>query len=437
MTTLLRAGVARRDITPPLGTPLMGYPNPQRVATSIRDGLNLTVIALEQGDTCAAIVGCDLCVPDDETVAQIRTGVAERTGIPPLHVTVSFTQTHSGPNTQTAWGWCERDDKYLATMVPRAIDAAAEAWDARQPVRVGIGTTGSDVGINRRVVYEDHGVGLGINPWGPYDPTITVIRFITAEEKSLATMVHYGAHPTVFDGSTRAVSRDWPGVMIDRVEHFSKAPAMFLNGAVGDIAPRCNTQSAVGDGEFALQEVGARAAMDAMRAYRQIKDFRGLDLAVHAGAFTMPYRPIAPLDEAKKKVAEFEPRKEQYGGPRCEFLHWSAVVKEHERGSGVNGKRFEQTITSLGPVALVPFPGEPFAETVLRLRQSSPFEHTLSASTTNGSNGYFPTRDSLHRGGYEVWVAKAFGPRILAENIDDVLFEENLKLLRGAWDRGR
>ena len=44
--------------------------------------------------------------------------------------------------------------------------------------------------------------------------------------------------------------------------------------------------------------------------------------------------------------------------------------------------------------------------------------------------GYFPTRESLHRGGYEVWVAKAFGPYILAEHIDDVLVEENLKLLR-------
>ena len=40
------------------------------------------------------------------------------------------------------------------------------------------------------------------------------------------------------------------------------------------------------------------------------------------------------------------------------------------------------------------------------------------------------TRESLHRGGYEVWVARAFGAYILVENIDDVLVEENLKLLR-------
>lgn len=89
-----------------------------------------------------------------------------------------------------------------------------------------------------------------------------------------------------------------------------------------------------------------------------------------------------------------------------------------------------QTITRLGPVAIVPFPGEPFAEIVLRLRVASPFAHTLCASTTNGSFGYFVTRESLHRGGYEVWVARAFGAYILAENIDDVLVETNLHLLR-------
>jgi hypothetical protein len=434
MSSPLRAGVARRDITPPLGSPLMGYPNAERVATSVRDGLNVTALALEQDGRRGVILSFDLCVPDDDTVARLRAGIADRTGIPPLHTTVCYTQTHSGPNTQTAWGWCDRDNAYLGTMIPRAIDAAAEAVANLQPIQVGIGTTRSEVGINRRAIREDHSVALGTNPWGPYDPTMTVLRFESAPAQPLATLIHYGAHPTVFDGSTRAISRDWPGVMIDRVEHLSKAPAMFINGAVGDVAPRSNTMSAVGDGEAALQEVGTRAAMDAMRAFREVREFRGLDLGFLTGAFTLPYRPLAGLDEARRKVAEYEPRKSTYGAPRCEYLHWSAVVAEHQKAAAPAGKVYQQTITTLGPIALVPFPGEVFSETVLRLRQSSPYQHTLCASTSNGSNGYFPTRESLHRGGYEVWVAKAFGPRILAENIDDVLFEENLRLLRGAWD---
>jgi hypothetical protein len=48
---------------------------------------------------------------------------------------------------------------------------------------------------------------------------------------------------------------------------------------------------------------------------------------------------------------------------------------------------------------------------------------------SGGANGYFPTRDSLHRGGYEVDVAKAMNHYLMVENIEDVLITENMKLL--------
>ena len=103
------------------------------------------------------------------------------------------------------------------------------------------------------------------------------------------------------------------------------------------------------------------------------------------------------------------------------------------RAAPVSGKNYRQVILRLGPLAIVPFPGEPFADIVLRLRDLSPAQYTLCASTSCGSNGYLVTRESLHRGGYEVWVARAVGAYILAENIDDVLVEENMRLLTQAY----
>ena len=120
----------------------------------------------------------------------------------------------------------------------------------------------------------------------------------------------------------------------------------------------------------------------------------------------------------------------------CDYRHWQSVVEAHG-GEVKQGIAFAQTIIQLGPVAFIPFPGEPFSEIVLRLREQSPFQHTLCASTTNGSLGYFVTRESLHRGGYEVWVGKAYGAYILAENIDDVLIEANLKLLSELYKDAR
>ncbi|MBL4700456.1 MAG: hypothetical protein JKX85_04285 [Phycisphaeraceae bacterium] len=153
-----------------------------------------------------------------------------------------------------------------------------------------------------------------------------------------------------------------------------------------------------------------------------------MDMAVLTKPMALPYRPLPSLDEAKRELAKCDPEKNQ-----CEYLHWNAVVDACQVDPQTN-KTIKQTITRIGPVAIVPFPGETFSEIVLRLRHASPIEHTLCASVTNGSNGYLVTRDSLHRGGYEVWVAKAYGAYIFAENIDDVLFEENLKLLREMAD---
>ena len=83
----------------------------------------------------------------------------------------------------------------------------------------------------------------------------------------------------------------------------------------------------------------------------------------------------------------------------------------------------------------MPFPGEPFAQTVLTLRDLSPFQHTLCVSTACGNNAYFPTLESLPRGGYEPWVGKAMGAYLLAENIADVLVDRNLEMLNRLYGR--
>jgi hypothetical protein len=327
----------------------------------------------------------------------------------------------------TAWGWGDKDTAYLRTAVPKVVAAVVQAQAALQPARVGIGTTQSDVGINRREIMPDHTIGLGFNPWGPYDPEMTVLRFV-GEQGPIATLVHYGAHPTAA-GPVRSVSRDWPGVMMDRLEKITRAPVLFVNGAVGDVAPRTNIHGAVGDGFPAVFEVGYRAASDAYRAYTAVKEFRDLELAVHVAEIQLPHAPLPDKAQAEQNLAAAAPHREQWGAGMANYRYWQAVLEAHARPPQ-SSRRFCQVLLRLGPVVFVPFAGEPFAEIVLRLRHASPFQHTLCASTTNGTHGYYVSRESRPRGGYEVWVARAYGAHLFADNIDDVLVEENLKLLR-------
>ena len=106
-------------------------------------------------------------------------------------------------------------------------------------------------------------------------------------------------------------------------------------------------------------------------------------------------------------------------------------MREWERGEVKTHRPFLWTLLRIGDAAIIPFPGELFAEIGLRLKQYSPFRHTLVASTTNGSLGYLVTREARARGGFEVMVADTiYGAYVLDHKIDDFLVTKGLELLR-------
>jgi hypothetical protein len=430
---LLRAGVARHDITPEVGTSLFGYPS-QRRAENVDDNLNVTALFLQSDDCNACIVSLDWCLIDEIEVANLREAIATNTNLAPENITFHATHTHSGPVTIDCWGWGRRDEKYLEFARERIVAAVVEAGSTPAPIRVGIGKIETNIGVNRREVQLDGNVSLGFNEWGPRDTDMTVVRFERigstpggSTPDTLATIVHASAHPTS-RGADPAISRDWPGVMMDRVEPLTNAPVLFLNGAFGDVAPRTTIGGVTGDAAKAAREVGLRAAFHAMTAWREIKEFRDLDLQTGQAKIAMPLGDLPSREEAEREFAQYAGQENAKGAGEAEWRYWNAVLQAHDAPRQTT-REWPQSITRLGPIVFVPFAGEIFSEIALRLKRDSPFAHTLCLGTSNGSHGYYVTREARARGGYEVWVAKAYGAYLLAENIDDVLVQENLKLL--------
>ena len=70
---------------------------------------------------------------------------------------------------------------------------------------------------------------------------------------------------------------------------------------------------------------------------------------------------------------------------------------------------------------MVGFPGEAFAEIVLRLKELSPFPHTPVAGLANGEVGYLCTAEENAKGGYEPSVYQFFGAYRFADEMADVL----------------
>jgi len=219
--TSLRAGFGRRDITPRLGTQLVGYDACARRAEGVHDPLLARALVLEQGAERWALIASDLCFVGHETTQAVRAAVQHRLDIPPDHVWVAATHTHSGPDDLDATGW----DRPLAEL---AADAVEQACATLQPARIGSGF-GALYGysINRRWIER------------PVDPAVLVVRIDDTDGNPLGLVTGFACHAVVMGSDSRQISADWPGRACQALEQAlgDGSTCLFLQGGCGDINP--------------------------------------------------------------------------------------------------------------------------------------------------------------------------------------------------------
>ncbi len=434
------AGAAKAVITPPLGCTLTGYPHPTaedgtvlyRRAEGVHDDLYVRAFALGDGNPSAVWLVADLCGVKETVCDPLRQAVAEAVGLPFEQILFSVTHTHSGPAITPSGAWGVPNTEYIENqLIPGAVKAAKEAIQNAVPAKMGVATTQSKVGINRRQLKEDGEIILGQNPHGSYDPTMTVLAFTDAAGAPLMNIVHYGCHGTAA-GKNKEITRDWMGIMLDALERESGALSIYINGAEGDVGPRLSNGRTTGLGDIGyVHELGGVAAQDAVRAYRKIKEYRPVELRIATDALTLPYQPFPSLEELEQKLAEVEDPDALNAPARRGYDTWLARAEFLRSGKQPKTECvIPQTILALNDVALVPFRFEMFSEITLRLREYSPFTHTLGTCNTNGQRSYLPSRDQLCRGGYEVQMFQGCDFYTPAEETDDNIIRENLRILR-------
>jgi hypothetical protein len=419
----LQIGTGREKITPKLGTRLFGYPGEIR-AKSLHDDLTVTAFAISGENHTVVMMSVTVCLLDNETTAEIRTRIGKELNIPAAHVILSATHTHTGPFTEK-----EIDAVYCnEILIPRCINAAKTAMGNLQPAKVGIGTTASSVGINRRQLLNNGTVILGQNPWGVHDPEMTVISFKNQDGKPLANMIHFAAHCTAA-GMCSEISRDWAGVMTDRLEAETGVMTGFFNSSLGDVAPRMANGGSTGDMSHAM-EVGGLAGIDAVRAFHNIRAAYAEPLDTRVSELRIP-QTIISAEAARQEIARNEAIDPQtnYQDERIKICK-EILNLQKDGDTACPDWVFEQTIIRIGPLVFVPIPFEPFSEISLRLRAYSPYGFTLVLGCTNGSYSYLPTQDQLCRGGYEVEMFLWARARRLPDDADAWMIRENLRIIK-------
>lgn len=435
----LMCGAGKADITPPIGTILYGYA-PGRPAESVGDNLEAVAIKLVSGENSALLITCTICSMNPELGARLRASAGSAAGVPSENVTVTCTHTHSGPNTSIKSGWGDVDNDYIENILIPGVTAAAAAAAEVRPAWMGVAETESDIGINRRALTEDGKITLGQNPWGPRDKRMTVVSFRDADNKCIANMVHYCCHCTA-SAMNKEITRDWAGVMTDMLEEETGGITGFYAGNEGDQGPNLPNGKTTGNYKMALQ-LGARAGIDAVRAYKSIKDWQDAPIKVLHGTIEVPYDPLPSREKAEEELKKLGAIEEIYAQRRFsdvnDHIHWTNVIAEHDSGKPPKTSwKFDQNITVIGPCAFIPCPFEAFVEIGLRLRRHSPYGYTMQLCNTHGSYAYLPTLGDMERGGYEVWhfLLAMRTTYNLPRRTDDFWVKQNLEIMREGCNR--
>ena len=428
MKNPLYLGIQKEKITPKVGAQLYGY-RPDTISTSVHDDLYVTTFYLKQGDVEALLVSFDLCLMKTAIADELRLYVEENYGIPKGNCLLSTTHTHSGPNVagQTGWGAIDAD-YYNNVFRPAFISTVEQAIKKAVPVKIGVASGDSSIGINRRELCPDNKIALGQNPWGPYNPKMTVISFVDESGVPIANMVHYGMHGTCA-GRNFEISRDWCGVMIDELEAISGATSAFFNGPEGDVGPRLTNGRTTGVSDVRyVERHGALAADDAVRIYKTIKAYSDAELSVLSATVDIPLERRPSLETIRSEYEKIKNETVSLLGAKAEY--YRDQMKLYEDGyEDVSVRTIPQSIVRIGDVAFVSTPFEMFSVVGMRIAAQSKIQHTLTLSNTNGSEGYFVTEDQICRGGYEVNMFKFGYIQPYADDADWHFLSETVKNL--------
>ncbi|MBR2466099.1 MAG: neutral/alkaline non-lysosomal ceramidase N-terminal domain-containing protein [Clostridia bacterium] len=436
MTEKLRLGVSEKIITPRVGCNLCGYA-PDVISESVNDDLTATAYYFSCGATEALIISNTLCIISTELADRLRREIETETKIPFTNIIVHATHTHSGPITTDLDGWGDADTEYIEkTLVPAVKCAASEAKANAEAVKMGISVGESLVGINRRERLEDNTVKLGQNPWGPYDPKMTVISFKTESGEIKASMVHYGCHGTAA-GRNHEISRDWSGFMVDAVSEHGGGICAFFNGPEGDVGPRLMNGKTIGFDEKngksgnikCAEELGHYAACDAVKIFKATHAYHDAGLEVSRTFIKIPIEARPTLEFAKEEYEKYKEFTVNWQGGKA--AHYRNIIKSYEDGYvDKEYREVEQIIVKIGELAFVSFAFELFSEIGLRIQKDSTIPYTLSLSNANGTDSYFATENELCRGGYEVTMFKQRNLQPYADNGDAAVIKETLSHLR-------
>lgn len=422
----LRAGAATANITPPLGSLIVGGWTPMPAA-EVHDELHARCLVLDDGSTQIAIVLVDSVGVPREVFDRAKSIIEGATGLPKDHMLMAATHTHSaatsrGPNSMV---YDEELSDYQRFLASRIADGVRIAMHRLEPAKIAWGGVDepSELFNRRWYVLEDEqrrnpfggvdqvrmnpGRSSLIRPAGPVDPEVSFLSVQANDGRPISLLGNYSLH-YVGGVTPRTISADYFAIFSNRMgelfgtqKQFPPFVGIMSNGTSGDVnninfrdrGPRREPFEK-------MTEVGNKVAQRVYEAHGRAQFRQAATLDIRQRELTLQVR--KPSDEllAYVKTVKAKPEDAEAFHSR-ERVYADRVLQLAESPDTV--QVLLQTVR-IGDLSIAAIPFEVFTEIGLEIKERSPFDDTFTIELANGSYGYLPTPEQHELGGYETWL---------------------------------
>lgn len=445
----LLAGFNRTVINPELGVAIDGYFVLRRTE-GILDDIEINTLALTKNDRTILIMSLDVCQIKQEDAEVFCSLISDETGIPKEQIMIAATHVHTGPVISRAFfkeNWSEKEQQYYEKLKLWIVESAKGAIADQRSAGMGW-TVGHVPGFaySRRFRMNDGSVrtnpGLGNpnvkHPIGEMDERVGIVRLIR-EHGDEIVLVNIGQHPDTVGGNK--ISADWSGFMRRTLERsIPGIHCIYLNGAEGDVgfqniwAKGAELNDLTLDFDDVLRGYGHTRHMGNLVAGAVLQVYDKVNYCESENIRFMQKEIKVPANKATdEELKQAHIYHDLHVAGRDDEIPYkgmmlTTVIAEAERmvRTEHDPDYYSMMLTafSIGNIALIGIPGEPFAGVGIELKKSPEWNLVVPVCNANGSEGYFPMREAYDEGGYEAKNS------CFKAGVAELLIEEGNSLLK-------
>lgn len=436
--TLIPVGVASVDITPEGPIRLSGYGSRAHESEGVADRLEASALAIGGEEAPPAVlVTAELIGVSGRLTRRLAQRLAEDTPIDRTRLTLAVTHTHTGPMVRGVLPYIfgepippaeqRRIDAYTDRLLDLLERVVREALADRAPARVSWGTGSVGFAANRRVIDNGRWTGFGIDPDGPVDLDLPVLRVRSPDGELRAVFLSYACHNTTLGPEFNRIHGDWAGRAESLIEERHPGTVVLIaTGAGGD----ANPQPRGGLGSVRLHGRALAAEVEHLLD-DELVPITSVPATEHR-TIDLPLDPV-PTPEELARWSEKEGAAGFYAGALLDSVEAGGSIPTHVRDYPLQVWRFG------GELAMIFMGGEVVADYALRIRSEFDADRVWVSAYANAVPCYVASARVVREGGYEVVGSMHFYgvPAPLSTTVEDRIVETVRELVPDEYRTAR